>query len=67
MEAVALHHAAEQLTALCEAAAGFGIPEPASGWKALDAAVRAVAAGRATIATAASEPGDPCLPSCIFH
>ncbi len=47
MEAAALAAAAEQLSALCAAAGEFGIPEPPTGWEALEVAVRATAAGQA--------------------
>lgn len=58
MEAAALAAGAEQLLALCGAAGDFGIPEPPSGWDALEAAVRRLAAGEPHAGAGAAAAGD---------
>lgn len=58
VEGSALAAAAEQLSALCGAAGEFGILEPPSGWEALEAAVRAIAAGQAPLAPEVSGAGE---------
>lgn len=57
MESAALAAAAEQLSALCTAAAEFGIPEPPGSWQRVEAAVHAVVIGQAP-AVAAADAGD---------